>query len=92
MKTPETVQTAAGTVNITWTTETKPARQLRYSDTFADGAIILQLSFQRTWIYARCVKAGKCTRRRFRYDQPVTVEKAEATYARTADEKYRKEG
>lgn len=68
----------AGTVyRFRRTTETKTAAQLAGDEMFADGAILLHLSFQRTWIYAKCVKDGKPLRRRFRYDQMVSVEKLE---------------
>ncbi|HEX5543660.1 MAG TPA: hypothetical protein VFX60_19255 [Micromonospora sp.] len=68
--------------HVTVTSEPKKAQSLSREDVFADGAIILRLSFQLNWVYAYVVKrgTGKCTRRRFRPEQTVKVEKL--SYAR----------
>lgn len=79
----EQVTTEDGTTfDVTVTSEPKKAQSLSNDDVFADGAIILQLSFQLNWVYAYVVKrgTGKCTRRRFRPEQTVKVEKRD--YAR----------
>lgn len=55
----------------------KVARNLDLDDRLADGAIILTLSFQISWIYAKVAsmtKPGTVTRRRYRYDQMVRVQ------------------
>lgn len=44
------------------------------ADEFADGAIIYNLSFQRSWIYVRGVRPdGRLVRSRYRYGQMVKV-------------------
>jgi hypothetical protein len=52
---------------------TRKASQLHGNETLADGATIYHLSFQRSWIYAKCFKAGKPTTRRYRYDRDVKI-------------------
>lgn len=44
------------------------------ADILADGAIVLHLSFQLNWIYAKVVKGGRFTTRRYRYGQQVRVQ------------------
>lgn len=55
--------------------ETIPADQIPTDGRMADGAIILRLSFQLGWVYATVAKDGKVTRRRYRYGQPVKVQR-----------------
>lgn len=42
----------------------------------ADGALILRTSHQLKWFYAKVVKGGRITTRRYRHDQMVEVEAA----------------
>lgn len=70
------------TFTVTVTAEPKKAKQLNSDDVFTDGAMVLRLSFQLNWIYAYVVKGGRPLRRRFRYEQDVTVEKSD--YVRKA--------
>jgi hypothetical protein len=49
------------------------ARSLNDDMVLGDGAIILRLSFQLTYVYAKIVKDGYPRRRRYRYDQPVKI-------------------
>jgi hypothetical protein len=56
-------------------TEIVKARHLDPDMILADGAIILRLSFQRVYVYAKIVKDGHPRRRRYRYDQPVKIRK-----------------
>jgi hypothetical protein len=60
---------------MTHTTVTVKARSLNDDMTLGDGAIILRLSFQRVYVYAKIVKNGRLRRRRYRYDQPVKIRK-----------------
>lgn len=79
----EQVTTGDGTTfDVTVTSQPKMAQSLSDDDVFADGAIILRLSFQLNWVYAYVMKrgSGKCTRRRFRPEQAVKVERRD--YAR----------
>ena len=55
-------------------TATVKASNLAPFTWLADGALILRLSFQRTWVYARIVKDGHARTRRYRHDQDVKVE------------------
>lgn len=40
----------------------------------ADGALILGVSVQREWVYAKVVKDGRMRTRRYRHDQMVELE------------------
>jgi hypothetical protein len=55
------------------TVSTVKARNLTSDHWLADGAIILRLSFQLDWVYAKIVKGGHVSRRRYRYDQDIKI-------------------
>lgn len=56
-------------------TTTVKATALGELDILADGAIVLNTSHQLDWFYAQVVKSGRVTRRRYRHDQLVKVQR-----------------
>lgn len=55
-------------------TVTVKARNLTPHTWLADGALIIHLSFQRTWVYAQILtEDGHARTRRYRHDKDVKV-------------------
>ena len=60
--------------------DTVKARNLTPLTWLADGALIVHLSFQRTWVYARVLtEDGHARTRRYRHDKDVNVGNAPTT-------------